>query len=392
MSTKWGVFMITDLNTTARFIKENARLEPGRTYGERIAVIGAGPAGLSCAYQLALLGYRPVVFEKKSRPGGMLAYAVPAFRFKRNIIEDQVDELRQMRVTIETNVEVGRDVTIDELRSRGYNAFFIAIGCQGGKRLNVEGEDTAGVCSAVDFLEEASSGEKIDLDGQVIVLGGGDVAVDAARMAVRHAMKPHSTVHGPDARVTMICPEQRNEIRASEPELKKALQEGVILQPGWGIIEIRSENGRVSSVVCKRCLTSLDSGGNFNPRYNDNDILEFPCNHLITAVGEQVVWGGLLNGVDVKLGRGQIIVADNETLRTGLEDVFAGGDVHSGPSTVENAIAAGEKAAASIHHYLRLSNDRKSGSDDSEKEKDRKRTGMGIQGFLKGLKDKIRHA
>ena len=273
----------------------------------------------------------------------MLIYGIPAFRLKKSIIEEQVDELRQMRVNIETGVEVGKDISLSELREKGYKAFFIAIGCQGSRKLNIPGEESYGVRSSLDFLKEASSGERISIKGDVVILGGGDVAVDTARTAVRHAQ---------GQKVIMVFPEQRNEMTAHEVEIRKALSEGVVLQPGWGIEEISGENGEACKVICKRCISIFDSGGNFNPRYNSNDLLELPCSHVLTAVGENVVWGDLLENSNIKLGRRQTVIADFDTCKTGQEDIFAGGDVQSGPSSVEEAIDAGKRGAVSIHRYL----------------------------------------
>lgn len=335
--------MITDLASAAVFVKKNEKSVTGKSFSERVAIIGAGPCGLSCAYNLALLGYRPTVLEKESKPGGMMVYGIPAFRLKKSIIEEEVEELKQMRVVIETGVEVGKDISLDELRAKGYRAFFIAIGCQGSRALNIPGEELQGVRSSLDFLKEASSGEKMDIKGDVMILGSGDVAVDTARTAVRHAQ---------GRKVVMVYPEQRNEMTAHEAEIRKALSEGVVLQPGWGVQEITGKDGRAEKIICKRCISIFDSGGNFNPRFNSNDLLELECSHVLTAVGENVVWGGLLSGTDVKLGRRQTIVADPDTCRTSQEDVFAGGDVQSGPATVEDAIDAGKRAAVSIHGYL----------------------------------------
>ena len=358
--------MTRDLSSSAVFVKSGADTKPQATYGERVAIIGAGPAGLSCAYQLALKGYRPVVFEKERKPGGMLTYGVPAFRFKRSIIEEQVDELRQMRVSFEMGINVGEDLTLEELRKDRYKAFFIAIGCQGGRKLHMPGEDNPGIRPAVEFLKEASEGSLMQMDGPVVVVGSGDVAIDTARCAKRHVGK---------GKVVVVCPEGRSEMPAQEGEIRKAISEGVILQPGWGIHDLRVRDERIVGLTCKKCLGVRDRDGAFSPRYNDNDLLEIDSGQILVAIGERVVWGRLLEGQSVVLGKGQLAVADVETARTAQVDIFAGGDVCTGPATVAEAVEAGERGAVGIHRYLRVG-DRETGIKQEKPEKESGRHGL----------------
>ncbi|MBQ1311325.1 MAG: FAD-dependent oxidoreductase [Blautia sp.] len=332
-----------DLNKETRFIPRKVIPKVEGTFGEKIAIIGAGPAGLSCAYYLAEKGYSPTVFDRNEKPGGMLVYGIPTYKLEKDVIAAEIDIIREMGVEFRCNVEVGRDITLDELRQEGFKAFYIAIGCQGGRAVGVPGEDAAGVVSAVEFLREINAHEYFDRQGDVVVVGGGNVAIDCSRSAVRVGA----------GKVYQYSLETRDIMPASEEEIEEALSDGVILEGGWGPKEIlKDAAGSVSGIVFKRCIRVKDEEGRFNPAYDEEDTVTIPCRHIVLAVGQSIVWGDLLKGSKVELGRGNGALCDPVTYQTAQEDIFVGGDVYTGPKFVIDAIAAGKEAAISLHRYV----------------------------------------
>lgn len=331
-----------DLNAERRFIPDRVVPKLLGGFEEKIAIIGAGPAGLSCAYYLAEKGYKPTVFEKNGKPGGMLRYGVPSFKLEKDVIDAEIDIIRQLGVEIRCGVEVGKDVTLDELRSQGYKAFYIAIGCQGGRKANIPGEDAGGVMTAVDFLRTVGGDESYPVRGKAVVVGGGNVAIDVARTAVRCGAES----------VKMFCLEPRDKMPASEEEIEGAAADGVALDCGWGPKEIRVENGKVTGVVFKKCVSVWDAEGRFNPTYDENDTITVDCDRVFLSIGQSIVWGDLLKGSRVKLGRGQGAEADKLTYQTAQPNIFVGGDVYTGPRFAIDAIAAGKEAAVSLHRFV----------------------------------------
>ena len=331
-----------DLEAATRYIPEKVVPKLLGGFQEKIAIIGAGPAGLSCAYFLALKGYTPTVFEKNQKPGGMLTYGIPSYKLEKDVVEAEIDILRELGVEIRCGVEVGKDVTLDQLRQQGYQAFYIAIGCQGGRKANIPGEDSPGVMSAVDFLRSVAGGEADPIQGRCIVVGGGNVAVDVARSALRCGAQ----------QVQMVCLESRDAMPATPEELREAEAEAVAIQCGWGPKEICLEDGRITGVVFKRCLSVFDPEGRFAPVYDESDTMTLPCERVFMAIGQSIQWGGLLDGEAVELGRGRSPVADPVTYQTGAADIFVGGDVYTGPKFAIDAIAAGKEGAVSIHRFV----------------------------------------
>ena len=331
-----------DLNAERRFIPDRVVPKLLGGFEEKIAIIGAGPAGLSCAYYLAEKGYKPTVFEKNGKPGGMLRYGVPSFKLEKDVIDAEIDIIRQLGVEIKCGVEVGKDVTLDELRSQGYKAFYIAIGCQGGRKANIPGEDAEGVMTAVDFLRTVGGDESYPVRGKAVVVGGGNVAIDVARTAVRCGAES----------VKMFCLEPRDRMPASEEEIEDAAADGVTLDCGWGPKDIRVENGKVTGVVFKKCVSVWDAEGRFNPAYDENDTMTVDCDRVFLSIGQSIIWGDLLKGSKVKLGRGQGAEADKLTYQTAQPDIFVGGDVYTGPKFAIDAIAAGKEAAVSLHRFV----------------------------------------
>ena len=331
-----------DLEAATRYIPEKVVPKLLGGFQEKIAIIGAGPAGLSCAYFLALKGYAPTVFEKNQKPGGMLTYGIPSYKLEKDVVEAEIQILRELGVEIRCGVEVGKDVTLDQLRQQGYQAFYIAIGCQGGRKANIPGEDSPGVMSAVDFLRSVAGGEADPIQGRCIVVGGGNVAVDVARSALRCGAQ----------QVQMVCLESRDAMPATPEEIREAEAEAVAIQCGWGPKEICVEDGRITGVVFKRCLSVFDPEGRFAPVYDESDTMTLPCERVFMAIGQSIQWGGLLDGETVELGRGRSPVADPVTYQTGAADIFVGGDVYTGPKFAIDAIAAGKEGAVSIHRFV----------------------------------------
>ena len=234
-------------------------------------------------------------------------------------------------------------MTIQQLREQGYKAFYIAIGCQGGRKAGIPGEDTEGVMTAVDFLRTVGGNEAYPVSGNAVVVGGGNVAIDVARTAHRC---------GADS-VTMFCLEPREKMPASEEEIAEATEEGVSLNCGWGPKEILAENGKVTGIVFKRCVSVWDESGRFSPTYDEADTKTVPCDRVFLSIGQSIQWGSLLEGTKVELGRGNGAKADSLTYQTAEPDIFVGGDVYTGPKFAIDAIAAGREGAISIHRFVR---------------------------------------
>ncbi len=331
-----------DLNAETRYIPKKVVPAVKGYFDEKIAIIGGGPAGLSCAFYLAEKGYKPTIFEKNERAGGMLVYGIPSFKLEKDVVQAEIDVIREMGVDIKTGVEVGKDIALDELRTQGYKAFYIAIGCQGGRKAGVPGEDAQGVATAVELLREAGANESYPIEGDVVVIGGGNVAIDVARTSSRCGAP----------NVNMFCLESRDTMPASNEEIEEAEEEGVVMNCGWGPKEILSENGKVTGIVLKKCLSVKDADGRFNPKYDENDTITVPCKHVFLSVGQSIEWGSLLEGSKVELGRGNGAVADALTYQTAEPDIFVGGDVYTGPRFAIDAIAAGKQGAISIHRFV----------------------------------------
>ncbi|MEA5077722.1 MAG: FAD-dependent oxidoreductase [Anaerolineaceae bacterium] len=311
-------------------------------YGNKIAIVGAGPAGLTCAYYLAIDGYNVTVFEKEKIAGGMLTLGIPAFRLEKNVVNAEIEILKEMGVEIKCGVEVGKDVSLADLRKQGYQAFYIAIGAQASRKLNIPGEDAADVYGGVDFVRRINLGEKVALKGKGIVIGGGNVAIDVARSAVRV---------GAEA-LNLYCLESRKEMPALDEEVREAEEEGIVVNNGWGPKRILTQNGHVTGVEFKKCLSVFDANGHFNPSYDENAIEIVKADFVLVAIGQSIEWGTLLEGASADLNPNKTIKADALTYQTSQADVFAGGDVVSGPKFAIDAIAAGKQAAISIHRFV----------------------------------------
>lgn len=332
-----------DLKAETRFIPKKVVPTLDGEFKQKIAIVGGGPAGISCAFYLAEKGYKPTIFEKNEKLGGMVVYGIPSFVLEKDIVAAEIDILREMGVEFKTGVEVGKDITLNQLREDGYEAFYIAIGCQGGRKINVPGEDADGVMTGVDFLHITTDDENYKLTGDTVVIGGGNVAIDVSRSAVRCD----------SANVYQVSLETRDIMPALPEEIELAESEGIKFHGGWGPKEILTENGKVTGIVFKKCTQVKNAEGRFDPLYDESDTMTIPCSNVILSVGQGTVWGDLLKDEAVEF-RGPAPVADPVTYQTTVDDIFVGGDMFTGPGFAIDAIAAGKEAAISIHRFVQL--------------------------------------
>jgi NADPH-dependent glutamate synthase beta subunit-like oxidoreductase/formate hydrogenlyase subunit 6/NADH:ubiquinone oxidoreductase subunit I len=326
-----------DLHQEHRFVPTKKH-----SYTQKIAVVGAGPAGLSCAYFLAVEGYPVTVFERQPVLGGMLTLGIPSYRLQKDVVNAEIDVLKELGVEFRTGVDVGRDVTLGELRSEGYRAFYLAVGAQNGRALGIEGENADGVVSGVDFLRRVNLGTLTSLSGPAVVVGGGNVAIDVARTALRLGA----------SEVFQVCLEGRGEMPALAEEIHEAEDEGVKITNGWGPRRAVVENGQVVGVEFRRCTRVFDENRKFSPLYDDTDLKVIPASHVLTAVGQTIDWGDLLGGTQAKVRPNRTIEVDPATYQSAEPDVFAGGDASTGPRFAIDAIAQGKEAAVSLHRYV----------------------------------------
>ena len=329
-----------DLKAEHRFVPEIVVASNLGRWKEKIAIIGGGPAGLSCAYYLASMGYYPTVFEKNEQPGGMLRYGIPSYKLEKDVIDAEIDIMREIGVDIRTGIEVGKDITIAQLREQGYKGFYVAIGCQGGRLPGIPGQELSGVRTAIDFLHVANTGA-LPVSGKVVVVGGGNVAIDAARVAKRSGA----------SEVTMLSLETEDIMPASPLERAEAREDGVTILPGWGPKEVKGTE-KVEGIVFKKCTSVFDESHRFAPKYDEEQTLSLDADLVIFAIGQTVELKNLLEGTKVEFFRGVYPVADKLTYQTAEEDIFVGGDCFTGPKFAIDAIAAGKEAAESLHRYV----------------------------------------
>lgn len=308
---------------------------------KKIAIIGAGPAGLSCAYYLAQDGYSVTVFEKEEKLGGMMTLGIPNFRLGKEVVEAEIQVIKDLGVEFKTGVEVGKDISIPELRKQGYHGFFVAIGAQDSRNLGIEGEDLKNVLGGVDFLRDVNLGHGEKLHGEVVVIGGGNVAMDVARTCLRQ---------GAD-KVHLYCLEQRDEMPAASDEIVEAEEEGILIHNGWGPKEIKGEK-TVSEVVFKKCVSVKDENGRFHPTYDESVTESIKVSAVVKAIGQSFRYGDIFKDTAVQLSRRGTVLADPKTYQTNEPDIFVGGDIVTGPSFCINAIASGKQAAISLHRYV----------------------------------------
>ena len=331
-----------EINEKDRYIPKTVNHE-GKQFEEKIAIVGAGPAGMSAAYYLRCKGYPVTVFEREDKAGGMLLNGIPSFRLEKDVIAAEIEVLKTMGVEFRFGIDVGSDVTIQQLRDEGYKAFYIAIGARGGRMAGVPGEDAKGVMSGIEFLNKVNKDEEhMKLSGKTVVIGGGNVAMDVARTALRA---------GSDD-VSMYCLESRDEMPAAKDEIEEALEENISINNGWGPKEIITENGRVKAVVLKKCTSVFNAEKRFAPVYDENDTITIECDNVLLSIGQQIIWGNLLSGTKVELNKNGTAKADPVTYQTAEPDIFVGGDVYTGPRFAIDAIAAGKEGCVSIHRFV----------------------------------------
>ena len=325
-------------------LKAETRFVPQKlfNYGHKIAVIGSGPAGLSCAYYLAVFGHEVTVFEKDRKPGGMMVSGIPSFRLEKDVVEAEIDVLRKLGVKIECGVEVGKDVTLQQLRSQGFKGFYIAIGAQKSAKLRVPGEDLEGVMGGIDFLRKVNQGEEVKIGKNVAVIGGGNVAMDVCRTAVRLGAET----------VTVVYRRSEEEMPADKEELAEAKAEGVVFRYLSAPVEILGADGKACGLKVERmALGEPDEKGRRKPvGTGEFEVLDIDT--VLGAIGQTADWGNLLEGSAVKLNKKGYAEADGWTYQTAEPDVFVGGDIYTGPRFVIDAIAAGKEGADSLHRYV----------------------------------------
>ena len=331
-----------DLDAETRFVPEKVIPKVDGEFAEKIAVIGAGPAGMSCAYYLAEKGYRPTVFEKEARPGGMLMNAIPSFRLEKDVVEAEIDVLRQLGVEFRCGVEVGKDVTIAQLRQEGYKGFYVAVGLQSGGRLPVPGGDAENVISGVDFMRDVNLRDKKSLSGRVVVIGGGNIAADVARTAVRCGAE----------NVSLHCLEGYDEMPMGEEDRSECERDGVAVYAGWGPREVSVEGGKAAGVSFVKCLKVKDENGRFAPVYDENTVQVAPCTTVLFCIGQKAEWRELLSGTAVEFDPNGTAKADPVTYQTAEADIFVGGDAFTGQKFAIDAIAAGKQGAVSLHRFV----------------------------------------
>ncbi|MFH1082260.1 MAG: FAD-dependent oxidoreductase [Pseudomonadota bacterium] len=308
--------------------------------GHKVAVIGAGPAGLTAAFYLRKRGHDVTVFEGRSKPGGMMRYGIPFYRLPEDVLDREIGQVLGTGIRLETNRSLGRDFDLNNLRDEGYEAIFIATGLQLSRRIELEGSRLEDVLWGVDFLADVSAGKEVPLKGRVLVVGGGNVAVDVALTALRLGA----------AEVTMACLERREEMPANSWEIEMALEEGVRLMPSWGPKKIIGENGKVSGAELVQCTAVFDGEGNFCPAFGDTT-QKVETDQVILAIGQAADLSFVDDNGPLQIRSGRIVI-DEETQATDMEGVFAGGDAGRGPGAIIDAIADGRRAAISIDRCL----------------------------------------
>lgn len=307
-------------------------------YEEKIAVVGSGPAGLSCAYYLRTLGYPVTIFEAYSEPGGMLRVGIPEFRLPKKMLDLEIERLVQMGIEIRTNTPV---TSLDLLFEKGYKAIFVTIGAHQGRKLGIEGEDAEGVMDGISFLKEINLGLKPKIKDRVVVVGGGGVAMDCALAAVRLKAK----------KIDIVCLEKREEMPAGKDEIELCEEEGVTINPGFGVKRVIKEGGKVKGLELVRCVSVFDEKRRFNPKFDESEKKQIDADMVIFAVGQMPK---IPEEFHVQVEKGGTIKVDPVTLTTTRPGVFAGGDAVTGPASVVEALATGKKAAKRIDDYLRF--------------------------------------
>lgn len=340
-----------------RFVTEQYGVESGnyektmpRKYlhptGKRVAIVGAGPAGMAAAHELALMGVKCTVFEAEAVPGGMMYYGIPEYRLPRKLIAAEVQAIENLGVDIVYNTAVGRDIQLEQMK-RDFDAVLVTIGCKKSRGLKMEGHDLDGVYQGVDFLHDLNIGQYMQhkVGRRVVVIGGGNVAFDVARSVMRMGNRE----------VKLFCLEKRHEMPADLLEIEEGLEEGISVNNAWGPLRIAGdEDKQVTGIEFKKCLSVFDENGRFNPAFDENNKVSIDCDTIIMTVGQTADLSLIPSGMNVKVSKFNTIEVDPQTLMTDEPGVFAAGDVETGPKIIITSVARGKKAAQGIAQYLKL--------------------------------------
>ena len=316
--------------------------EVGEDKGKKVAVVGGGPSGMECAIELRKAGYGVTIFEAHEKLGGMLYWGIPAYRLPKDVLDRETAIVGRLGIDVRYNTRVGKDISLKDIKA-SFDAVYVGCGAQGGRKIGLENEDAEGVMTGVEFLRLSNKKQPIDVHGKVVVVGGGNVAVDVALTVRRMGA----------AEVHMVCLEKSEEMPASKWEIEQTIEEGIKVHPSWGPRTIKTENGRVTAIEFKRCTSVFDEMGRFNPTYNDNIRKTYGADMVILAIGQSTETEFLKELPEVELMRGGWIKADPLSLETGITGIFAGGDIVTGPKMAIDAVSQGREAAESIKRYPR---------------------------------------
>jgi len=359
---RYGVESLVDLEKLKEYSGKTANKN-----GIKIAVIGSGPAGLSCAYYLASLGYEVTVFESQSVAGGMLRLGVPEYRLPRELLRLEINAILSLGIELKLNCSIGRDFTISDLKRQDYKAIFIAIGAHRSRDLQIEGVDIDGVFNGVDFLLNVNLGYRVEVGNKVIVIGGGNVAIDVARTVARQekvevghvtefaeAMDvARSAVRFGAKEVHMVCLEDWHEMPATKDEIEEALQEGIQIHPRKGPGKIIGDLGKVVGFETIDCVSVFDESGRFDPKFAPGTEQVMEADTVIMAIGQTSDLSWISNEDEIEITPRNTIKVDPITLSTTAPGIFAGGDVSFGPRNAIDAIANGQRAAQSIDKFIK---------------------------------------
>ena len=347
---------------------------------EKVAVIGSGPAGMSAAHDLALLGYAVTIFEAAAVPGGMMHLGIPEYRLPRDVLQAQIREILDLGTELKLNMRLGRDFTLEDLKRQGYKAVLMAFGLHRSRDLNLPGNDLDGVVKGIDFLLNVNLGYRFEVGKKVVVIGGGNVAIDVARSAMREqqqklvtdmatvvlpneltaseadvAMKEFMDVSRAALRmgareVQLVCLESREEMPASEEEIHEGLLEGMKLQPSLGPKQFVGKNGKLTGLEVIKCISVFDENKRFNPKFEAGTESVIPCDTVILAIGQSSDLSFLKPDDGVETTRQGILKINPETLMTTAPGIFAAGDIAFGPRLIINAVADGKKARTAFSY------------------------------------------
>ena len=357
--------------------------KPDVKYAEKVAVIGSGPAGMSAAHDLALLGYSVTIFEAAAVPGGMMHLGIPEYRLPRDVLQAQIREILDLGPELKLNMRLGRDFTLEDLRRQGYKAVLMAFGLHRSRDLNLPGNELDGVVKGIDFLLNVNLGYRFEVGKRVVVIGGGNVAIDVARSAMREqqqklmtdmasvvlpneltssemdvAMKEFMDVSRAALRmgareVQLVCLESRAEMPASEEEIEEGVLEGIKLHPSLGPKQFVGKNGKLTGLEVTKCVSVFDENKRFNPKFEPGTEFVIPCDTVILAIGQASDLTFLKPADGIETTRQGTLKIDPDTLMTTAPGIFAAGDIAFGPRLIINAVADGKKAASEIDKFLR---------------------------------------